>query len=300
MSESLIIPQPSPVQLSHAKKNKFLIGRFLDWLGVRGYSPNTRRSYGHTLNDFAAFLGARSILAVEHSELLDYLTELYDSELDKASVALYVAALRSLQKFISLVELPCSGALGRLRLPKLQSRIGGFHTLEEVERLIAATRTPFERALLEVAFASAARIAELHSIHVDEINWGNGGVSTVVVLAKGNREHKLLFGAAAETALCAYLKGRQDGRLFPYSMRHLERAFAAVGARIGIKTHPHAFRHSCATALLNAGAGLRELQELLGHRSISTTARYLHSTTADLLKVHRQFHPHEEDGNAKE
>jgi site-specific recombinase XerD len=87
----------------------------------------------------------------------------------------------------------------------------------------------------------------------------------------------------------------------PYTVRHLSRFFEDIGRRAGIKTHCHALRHSAATAMFTHGAPIRELQELLGHSSVSTTAStYLHSSTNDLMEVHRKFHPREENGNGKE
>ena len=363
---------PGTLRRSYAPLNERLISKFIEWMGVRGWSPHTRRAYSHALREFELFLGARSILAVEHAEVLEYLSTLYANGMSKTSVALYVYALRSLDKFISLVELPRSGALGRLRPPKLPNRVGEFHSLPEIDRLMAAAETPLERAILEMYFATGCRISELAPARVEQINWSDP--STLTVLGKGNKERKAYFGQSAEKALRALLDGRTEGFLFlgghkprtlrvyrakpnkqtptlywrgmwsegsnpsvphckwlgkvsemtrkqalgrlrtltagsdaigrpgaeePLGARHIARIISTVGARAGLKTHCHKLRHSFATAMLNDGVGLRELQELLGHSSVSTTVRYTHSTPADLIKVHRQFHPHEGEEHGK-
>lgn len=350
----------------HAAFNQALIRKWVDWLAVRGFSIHTKRVFAQHLTDFAQFLGARNILTVEHCDLLEYLASLHDRGLKKISVANYVYALRSFQKFLTLYELPSTGALGRLRPIKVPIRLGTWHSYDQIKRLIGGTETPLERAFLEMAFATAARISELQQMRVEDIDWKNRSIK---VFGKGQKERITLFGVPAEKALRAYLKGRTEGYLFrpcresslgiyewipnkrypyvywrgywreydaagngrhrtcslgrkdsvtraealaalakrlkgrtlhrprldqPFGVRQLAQVISDIGARVGIKTHPHALRHSAASALLNNGADIRSIQTLLGHVSLSTTQRYTHSSIADLTKVYRQFHPHGE------
>ncbi len=354
---------------SSAALNQALIGRYLEYLGMRGYSHATLKQYRACLCNFAQFLGARAIVQVQHVDLLEYLSGLYKRGLAKSSVFIYVEALRSLAKFVSLVGLTNSGALARLRPPKFAPSIGEFHSYEDIERLIAAAATPLEVALVELAFATGCRVSELARIRVEDIHWQE---RKIIVLGKGDKERVVFFGAPAERALRKYLRDR-TGYVFiraprcdrehptltvgrpsktiptlywraywsepgtggrsvhrwswigqkaaftrseamrelhrrlrptptalangapprPLGVRQLGRIITAVGARVGIETHPHKLRHSCATAMINNGAGIREIQELLGHASVSTTARYLHLAIADLIATHRKFHPHE-------
>ena len=178
------------LQKSSAKLNRHLIDRCLEWLGVQGRSPNTLRPFGQHLRDFADFLGPRSILTVEHADVLAYLTGLYDRGLAKASVFSYVMALRAFQRFLCLCDLPNTGALGKVKPPKLSSRIGGFHPYEEIQRLIGATRTPRELALIEMAFATACRVSELAAMRIEQIDWRN---RRLVVLGKGEQRARGLL-----------------------------------------------------------------------------------------------------------
>jgi site-specific recombinase XerD len=355
---------------SAACRNRTILQRYQTYLNVRGFSPETQKAYAYHLRYFVQFLGGKSMLAVQHMELIYNLTRLHNDGLGKSSMYCYVRALRSLGKFIDVLGLPNSGALRIIQPPKLPQRIGEFHSYEEIKLLIGACATPLERALLELAFATGCRVSELARIHVEQIDWRD---RKITVLGKGNKERVVFFGAPAEQALRKYLRGRCRGALFVVSKRgermlvtkrernrqalaklqrllrrnhrashhpaarsdqtrmhsenkvrtrawprirelflegrsptkslapdgglapaSLRRMIVAVGARIGVSTHPHKLRHSCATAMLNHGAGIREIQELLGHAWLSTTARYLHLAIADLQAVHRRCHPQEQ------
>ena len=163
---------------------------------------------------------------------LRFLTQLYEKGLAKQTVFVYVEALRALQKFIYLAELPCTGALGRIAVPKIPHRVGDFLTYEQVEQLIAAARSPIELALVELAFATACRISELARIRVEQINWQE---RTIVVLGKGNKERVVLFGDPAETALLAYLADRTEGFLFRTERRKWIRLLAEPRAQRVVK-----------------------------------------------------------------
>jgi len=353
-----------------SRLNEALVGRHLTYLSAQGASPNTVMTYENGLRNFLRFLGGQSILTVAHADLLLYLSELDRRGLSKSSAANHLYAFRSFSKFCDLVGLQCSSAFQRIRLPKQPKRLTEFHPLSEIERLIAATRTPLERALIELGFGTGCRISELQRMRVDDIGWQNRSIR---VLGKGNKERIVFFGQAAENALKQLLRGRSEGFLFvslrgqsnphvtkcqyagafrwrthwteydsingkavyryrwlgnastvtaaearrrlrrllksvnlthptvgrPLGRRHLHKIIAEIGRRAGLKTWPHRLRHSFATAMMNRGAGLREVQELLGHSALSTASRYLHTTTNQLKGVHEQFHPREEHSNAK-
>jgi integrase/recombinase XerC len=350
--------------------NQALVGRYLTYLAAQGASPNTVITYANGLRHFLRFLRGQSILTVEHADLLLYLSGLYSRGLSKSSAANHVYAFRSFRKFCALVGLQCSSAFQLLKVPKLPKRLTEFHPLPEIERLIAATHTPLELALIELGFGTGCRISELQRMRVDDIGWQNRSIR---VLGKGNKERVVFFGEPAEKALKKLLRGRGEGFLFvslrgqsnprvtkckyagafrwrtywseydattrkvihryrwfgnaktvtaaearrrlkwllksvnltrptasrPLSYRHLHKIIAEIGKRAGVKTWPHRLRHSFATAMMNHGAGLREVQELLGHSSLSTTSRYLHTSTNELTSIHEQFHPREEHSNAK-
>jgi len=206
---------PSPPQRSFARFNQWLIRRYITRMRIHGRSENTLRSYGEKLQDFARFLGAKCILAADHTELLQYLAGLYDRRLTKSSVFIYTAALRSFQRFILEMELRSTGALGRLRSPKLPQRIGDFHPDEEIKQLLACAQTPRERLIIEMYYGTGCRVSELAQACVEQIDWDERmEVGRIIVLGEGNKEHKVFFGRDAEKALREYLQGRTNGPLF--------------------------------------------------------------------------------------
>jgi site-specific recombinase XerD len=350
--------------------NEALVGRYLTYLEMQGASANTVVTYENGLRNFLRFLRGQSILTVAHADLLLYLSELDRRGLCKSSTANHLYAFRSFSKFCALVGLQCSSAFQLVTLPRLPKRLTEFHPLPEIERLIAATRTPLELALIELGFGTGCRISELQRMRVDDIGWENRSIR---VLGKGSKERIVFFGQPAEKALKHLLRGRSEGFLFvslkgqsnprvtkcpyagafrwrthwseydsttgkvvyryrwlgnakrvtaaearrrlkrllksvnlthptasrPLGCRHLHKIIAGIGGRAGLKTWPHRLRHSFATAMMNRGAGLREVQELLGHSALSTTSRYLHTTTNDLKNIHKLSHPREEHSNAK-
>jgi site-specific recombinase XerD len=365
-SSELVIRLPRLVTnpAAMAELNRRLIEKYLSYLEMQGSPRNTVITYGHALRSFAAFLKGRcvGILGVQHSDLLLYLATFEARGLSKQTQALHVHAFRNFQKFIRLVGLPCSRAFRRIQLPKKPRRVAQAHSIPEIEALIAAARTPFERAFVELGFATGCRISELQRMRAEEINWANRSLR---VIGKVGKERVVFFGAPAEKAVRALLRGRTEGFLFrqehtvslgtakpnktgptvyyrcwwteldrktgsrmfrcrwignvkkmkraqarriveelnrdlgstaqtvdrPESIRNLCRIFSRIGVRAGMKTWPHLLRHSFATALMNHGAPLRELQELLGHTALSTTAVYLHAAPEDLVRVHQRFHP---------
>jgi integrase/recombinase XerD len=356
---------------SHANDNRALAEKFSQWLEIQNYSPHTLKSYGGHLRRIALFLGGKSILDMQHADLLAFLESLYRRGFGKSTGAAYIYALRSFFRFLARIGIPHSSAPRLLQLPRLPYRLADFHSLPEIERLIAATRTPRERALIELAFATGCRISELRHIRVEDIDWQNRSIR---VLGKGNKERRVFFGEHAERAARKLLQTRMEGFLFrssqgrsnphlskcwyagkvrwrsfwteydaitekptyryawfgntktvkranaqrrlnrrlkgailtrpgygdhPLSLTRLGRIIRGIGKRAGLKTWPHKLRHSFATVMMNHGVGLREVQELLGHSSLMTTQRYLHTTTTELKGIHQQFHPREEHSNGK-
>jgi site-specific recombinase XerD len=365
-----MMPARNQLRLDYSGANQALVQRCLDHWAALGSSPNTLIAYGHHLRQFVGFLKGRSILDVQHAELLRYLNRLYRRGLGRSSVANHVYALRSFNKFCSVFGLESSREIRLLRLPKLPDRIAQFHPLPEIELLIRATRNPLELVLIELGFGTGCRISELQQMRIEDIAWEN---RTIRIVGKGNRERLVFFGRPAEKALKKLLRDRSEGFVFvpfrkpnprvtkcryagafrwraywaeydaatgkaayrwrwlgttktvtaaqarrklmrllkgvnltrpnagrPHGNRHLHKIIVAIGRRAGLKTWPHRLRHSFATAMMNHGAGLSEVQVLLGHSSLSTTARYLHAGISDLKGIHDEFHPREENNNGTE
>jgi integrase/recombinase XerC len=292
-----------------------LIEEFLGRLaGERGASGHTLRAYRTDLSAAAAFFAARggeplagNLLAVDTLALRTWLAGLHRRGLARATVARKLAALRSF--FGYLVERGELGANAAREVhgPKAPRHVPPFLSVDEVFRLLDGRgRTKSELAarrdgaILELLYSSGLRVGELAALSVSDVDFGLG---VVRVLGKGGKERIVPVGRRAAERIEGYLAGRgarvekdgplftnlRGGRLTARSVRCMvaERSTLSCRRRVG----PHALRHSMATHLLEAGAGLRPVQEMLGHASLSTTQKYTHLGVATLMAVYDAAHP---------
>jgi len=276
----------------------------------RNASPNTIRAYGEDLRQFTDYLeGALGREPrpeeADHVLIRGFLAELHRRGLKKVSSARKLAGLRTFFRFLCR-----EGRLERnparvLLSPRLEKRIPAPLEEAQVEALLdvpgddaASTRA---RAILELLYATGIRCAELVGLDVGEIDLD---ARMVRVLGKGRKERIVLFGTRAQEALRSWLAARaglrpktdgvfinlRGGRLSDRSVRALvSRRVKQVA--LTRRCSPHTLRHSFATHLLARGADLRAIQELLGHASLSTTQRYTHVDTRQLLEVYKKTHP---------
>lgn len=278
------------------------IREFLAHLEVeRGRSEHTRRAYGRTLERLSAVLTERGadLVAATRTDLRGFLF-LAGRGRSGATVARHVAAIRTFYRWLerggqvqASVAEGLQSAKRTQRLPHVVSEQRARHLLADV---------PLEaqdRALLEVLYGSGLRVGELSALDVDDIDADQGLVH--VREGKGGKARKVPIGAEGLEAVAAWCAERGDGpgalfinarggRMSPRTMR---RRIDKAGALAGIHgLHPHALRHSFATHLLERGADLRGIQELLGHASLATTQRYTHVSVDALLKTYQRAHPH--------
>jgi len=301
---------------------KALVERFLEHLALeRGLSEHTVAAYAGDLGRFVDFL-ARDYLAKDAARItLDdtdpdavraYSAWLHARGLQAGSRARALSALRAFFRWACRVGEAKSNPAERVRSPKREKRITRHLRPGEVEALLEAPAgdEPLarrDRALLELLYASGLRVAELVSLDWEDLDLGARVLS---VLGKGGKERMVPFGQPAAAALAAWRArweevadpARPDGgtqpvflnargsRLTDRSVRRiLDRWVAAAAGARGV--HPHVLRHTFATHLLERGADLRAIQELLGHSSIATTQRYTHVDVDRLLAVYRESHP---------
>ena len=294
---------------------------FLDELRTgRRLSPNTLDAYARDLADYLAFARRHGVgdWSRASAALVDgYFASLLRRGLSSATVARRRSALRGFHR--TLVRGAGEGADPLAALPPARRERKLPHALPiaDIERLLAQTgsargrpgKEPLrlrDRALLELAYASGLRVSELCQLERTRVHFAE---RTVTVLGKGGKQRTVPFGRAAEAALREYLERarpalvkrpapRQDavflnargGRLGRMGFWKILRGYARA-AGLTRRVHPHALRHSFATHLLQGGADLRVVQELLGHASVTTTAIYTHLDRAYLREVHRTFHP---------
>jgi len=296
-----------------------LIDRFLAHLAdERGFSPHTLRAYRHDLERFVEFL-ARDYLgqpaagigpkAVDRAAVRSFLAALARQGLGARGQGRALAAVRSCLRFAcQRGELPANPARS-VRAPKRIQTLPRHLRPGEVEQLIeAAAQRPGplgsrDRALLELLYATGLRVAELVAL-----SWRDVDLSARVlrVVGKGSKERMVPFGRAAAAALRSWLGEWEElhrpaadeavflnargGRLSDRSVRRVLDAAVEQGA-LAAGVHPHTLRHTFATHLLENGADLRAIQELLGHSSIATTQRYTQVEVERLLSVYRESHP---------
>ncbi|MEK7363334.1 MAG: site-specific tyrosine recombinase/integron integrase [candidate division NC10 bacterium] len=282
---------------------------FLRYQAVeRGASAHTLRSYRTDLAQFRRFLAARHVGQLAHVDarlLRQYLARLYEAGLSRASIARKLAAIRSCLAFLTR-----RGGLPRnpareVSAPRLPKRLVSFLPIDEatvlLERPASAAAPPAEardRAILEMLYATGARVAELCGLDLADVDRGGG---TIRVRGKGAKERMIPVGDVALQALDAYLgaHGQADGPLFRnlrggrLTVRSVHRIVKARSRAAGLtrRVTPHTLRHTFATHMLDAGADLRLIQDLLGHSRLSTTQRYTHVSADHLMRVYDAAHP---------
>ncbi len=294
------------------------IDRFIDYLqAVRNVSPNTIKGYATDIAQFIGFMedeGLGTAPGDVNSRILRrYLARLQRQGNGKRTIVRKMSSLRAFFKYMVRKKLiPVDPTLG-LNSPKLDKRLPKFLRPEQVEALMVRpdTTDPIgarDAAILEVMYATGCRVSEIAGMDLGNMDLGAGEIK---VLGKGSKERITLIGRAAQEALSGYLHNarpkllakRKDGkdepavflnkdggRLTARSMhRMLDKHFGAVSDEL--KISPHVLRHTFATHMLENGADLRSIQELLGHSSISTTQIYAHVTQERLKKVYEQAHP---------
>jgi integrase/recombinase XerC len=283
------------------------VGSFLEYQGVeRGASPHTLRSYAADLSEFTRFLAEEKIAGWEAADtrvVRAFVARLHRRGLAKTTIARKLAAVRSCFRFLARRGALAVNPARQVRGPRLGRRLPSFLPVDETSALLGETGEPSlagvrDRALLELLYASGLRVAEGCGLDVDDLDEAR---RTVRVLGKGDKERVVPVGETALEALGAYLelRGRRRGPLFlnarggrltARSAHRIVRARARA-AGIGQRVTPHTLRHSFATHMLGAGADLRLIQELLGHRRLSTTQRYTHVSPEHLMRVYDAAHP---------
>jgi len=291
----------------------FRLEEFADFLGLeRGLAESTVRAYLNDLRQLTRFLAARGIhqpTAVRHPDLREYLYHLKDAGRAPASIRRLVSSARAYFGFLLEEGRLDSDPTERLDSPQIGRKLPNVLSRDEVEAVLDAPspdRTAYwrDRAILELLYATGVRVSELLGIRVTDLDLDE---RLVVVTGKGNKERIVPFGRTAAETLLRYLQhlrsrldqGESDGILFLNQRgQPLSRMWvwslvkdSAEAAGIPRKVSPHTLRHTFATHLLEGGADLVAVQELLGHSDISTTQVYTHIDREYLRDVHRRHHP---------
>jgi integrase/recombinase XerC len=293
---------------------------FLTYLRVeRQLSPHTVRNYAADLSQFLAFWEERHpdhpLELATYRHLRPYLAQTLKG-LRKTTLARKLASLRTFFKYLQRQGLMESNPAALAPTPKLEQGLPRFLAVDEVFHLLSrvATEGGFpalrDRAILEVFYGAGLRLSELAGLKLADLNLDDG---ILKVWGKGAKERLAFLGRPAKAALAAYLPARQrllakglpptealflNRRGRPFSARGIARVAAAWARKAGLPggLSPHGLRHSFATHLLEGGADLRTVQELLGHASISSTQRYLHLDLDHLMAEYDRTHPRGREG----
>lgn len=289
-----------------------LVKDFLEYLEIeRNVSQLTIRNYAHYLKRFLGFLKQgsptltpKSITSESIREYRLYLSRYVDKygiSLKRVTQNYHLIALRSFLKYLLKRDIQVI-APEKIDLPKAESRSIKFLERDQVERLLHTPDNTRDKAILEVLFSTGLRVSELTKLNRDQINFDRREFG---VIGKGRRARVVFLSDTAADWLKKYIDSREDtdvalfirsagkkdapARLTPRSVQRLVEKYVKR-ARLPIKITPHGLRHSFATDLLTGGADLRAIQEMLGHKNVSTTQVYTHITNPQLKEIHTKYH----------
>ena len=299
------------------------VDNFLRHLRERNASSHTIKAYTGDLDVFAAYVGARDWKAIDHVAIRGFLSHLFDKRLSKTSVARALAAVRSLYRWLAqegVVEQNPAKLVSTPRLPKKLPRVP---TIEEINSMLdgkmpeVASFPERDRLMFELLYGCGIRNSELVGINLDDISLGN---EAILIRGKGKKQRLVPFGGSALAALSIYLPWRQrllialrnrpnqprqtmpekgtpallvnrrGGRLTTRSVGRIVKRIA-VAKGLSPEVHPHTLRHAFGTHMLEEGADLRAIQELLGHERLATTQRYTQLSVKHVMNVYDQTHP---------
>ena len=287
-----------------------LTNRFLEYLKLaRGVSDETLRAYKADLSDFVAFCETQNRFIPETFDqyfVRRYLSNLRARNLARTTINRKLACLRTFMKYLVNIDEIETNYAKLVRTPKEQKRLPNFLSEVEVQKLISAADTSSfaglrDRSILEMLYSTGMRVSELVKLKIEDINLPR---TSAIVKGKGNKERLVFFGSYAQEIIARYLKERKKlisksdalfvnlngGKLTDRSVRIILKKYAKA-AGITQNVSPHTLRHSFATHMLNRGADLRDLQELLGHSSLAATQIYTHISTARLEEQFTKYHP---------
>jgi integrase/recombinase XerC len=287
------------------------IDKFLHSLRQRNASVHTLKAYTGDLDNFAAYVGARDWRSIDHLTIRGFLSHLYEKGLGKTSVARALAAVRSFYHWLAQEGVVEQNPAALVSTPKLPKKLPRVPTIEEMNTVLdgqmpeVASFPERDRIMFELLYGCGIRNSELVCINLDDIRLSS---EAILIRGKGKKERYVPFGDSVKAALAAYLPPRQQtlaerkknttallinqrgGRLTTRSVGRIVKK-VAIAKGLSPDVHPHTLRHAFGTHMLEEGADLRSIQEMLGHERLSTTQRYTQLSMKHVLEVYDQTHP---------
>ena len=298
--------KPSPETRVHRA-----VTQFLRSLRERNASAHTIKAYAGDLESFSNYAGSRNWRAIDHVTIRGFLSHLYEKGLSKTSVARSLAAVRSLYRWLAQEGVVDQNPAALVSTPKLPKKLPRVPTIEEMNAVLddrmpeVASFPERDRLMLELLYGCGIRNSELVGINLEDISLS---AEAILIRGKGKKERFVPFGDSVKIALAAYLPARQQvvahckknlpcllinqrgGRLTTRSVGRIIKTIA-VAKGLPPDVHPHTLRHAFGTHLLEEGADLRAIQEMLGHERLSTTQRYTQLSMKHVMQVYDQTHP---------
>jgi integrase/recombinase XerC len=287
------------------------VANFIRHLRERNASPHTIKAYSRDLSLFSAYAGSRGWKQIDHIAVRGFLSQLYEKGLSKTSVARALAAVRSLYRWLAREGLVEQNPAKLVATPRLAKKLPRVPTIEEMNSVIdgempeAAAFPERDRLMLELLYGCGIRNSELTGINLDDIRLS---AEAILIRGKGKKERYVPFGDSVKTALATYLPERlkivgasskhsaallvnlRGGGLTTRSVGRIVKKIA-VAKGLSPDVHPHTLRHAFGTHMLEEGADLRAIQELLGHERLATTQRYTQLSMKHVLEVYDRTHP---------
>jgi len=298
---------------------------FLRHLREGNASAHTIKAYAGDLDCFSAYIGARGWKTIDHIAIRGFLSHLYDKGLSKTSVARALAAVRSLYRWLAQEGVVEQNPAKLVSTPRLAKKLPRVPTIEEMNSMLdgkmpeVASFPERDRLLFELLYGCGIRNSELVGINLDDIGMSN---EAILIRGKGKKERYVPFGGSVLAALAVYLPWRQQvlatlrsapkntnagkssppkgtpallinqrgGRLTTRSVGRIVKRIA-IAKGLSPEVHPHTLRHAFGTHMLEEGADLRAIQELLGHERLATTQRYTQLSVKHMMNVYDQTHP---------
>ncbi len=287
------------------------VQQFLRSLQQKNAAANTILAYRKDLISFCEYIGDEKPAQIDHVRIRSYLSELYDRGLGKTSVARHLAAVRSLYRWLAREGMVKQNPAALVSTPKLPKNLPRVPTMEEINNVLdtdmpeSAAFPERDRVIMELLYGSGLRNSELVFLDLDHIHWSN---NEILVHGKGRKQRIVPLGESAAQAIREYMPARQKllaekrrtnpalllnlrgSRLTTRSVGRIVKQIA-ISRGLAADIHPHTLRHAFGTHLLEEGADLRAIQELLGHERLSTTQRYTHLSMKHVARVYDDTHP---------
>jgi len=286
------------------------VADFLRHLRESNASTHTIKAYSLDLSLFTAYAGSRDWKQIDHIAVRGFLSQLYEKGLSKPSVARALAAVRSLYRWLAREGVVEQNPAKLVATPKLPKKLPRVPTIEEMNFVIdgqmpeVAAFPERDRLMFELLYGCGIRNSELTGIDLDDIRLS---AEAILIRGKGKKERYVPFGDSVSSALAKYLPERQkilaekkqsnalliNGRGGRLTTRSVGRIIKKIAVAKGLSpdVHPHTLRHAFGTHMLEEGADLRAIQELLGHERLATTQRYTQLSMKHVLQVYDQTHP---------